>query len=478
MKKYIIYISVFGLLFLTSNSTIAQDETSVAWKFYELAEKSRVLKKYKTAITEYESAILINDQKPTFYLGLGLCYAQTKRFNEAANVLEKGLLLNPKNDRIYSYLFKAYKSSARKDKAVDVLDRWSKNTEDSEISLAKKLQAIDILVASHDYLGALIHTREALLRFDNNIDALYYHARVNNKLGNFEEAKVSATKAADLLVENFDKASEVYYELGFALHHLGEYDAKDAVFKKITNDKYRPLIARLYAPYFTNLATVYTQIFEFNIAQALLNEALKIDEHYSRANKLYAKIEEKKPSDNPAKEAHKREVIEFYKKGIKGILAKASSEPMSEKIKKELYKDYRYLIELKIATGAFDEAIYTSNEAMQLFSTPNYMHKFNFLKAIALFKKDQPDISVLTLQEAIATTALPIEYKRKYSFMIGHINHTLGNLDEAQIAYQRALKSKYGIAAHYGLQNIDMLESSNGMILESDKIPLAQIFKK
>ncbi len=480
MKKLVNFL-LFIVLIFSFNVSNGQEATSIEWKFYEMAEKNRILKRYKTAIAEYENAILLNPNESDYYLGLGLCYAQTKQFAKATESFEKGLTVNPKSDRTYNYLLKAYKTLNYKDKAVDVLDRWAENTENLNEKLAKKSQIIRLLYDTNDFLEALKHTKDALKTYPQHLETLYLHAKVNNKLGNYAEAKVSLLKATGLL-ENpqSESASKVYYELGYSLHHLQEYNAKDKAFQKVANEKYRPLISKLYAPYYTNLAAIYTQMYEFNIAQTLLQEALKVDKHYSQANKLYAQIEEVKPTNSLPKAAYKKEVINLYSKGIQGILSKIGEDraTAAPSLIKELYTDYRHLIETNITVGAYKEAIIASEEAMQFFSTPNYTHKFNYLKAIALFKQDKAESAVEVLKEAIASQALPIEYKRKYSFVIGHIQHRKGDLDAAKQAYYRSFESKYGIAAHYGFDNITIIENSNGLMLDSTKLPMAQLFRK
>lgn len=481
MKSNIKFLLIVLFIF-SFNISFGQDtSTDLEWKFYEMAERNRVLKKYKTAIAEYENAILLNAKETSFYIGLGLCYAKTKQFIKAADNFEKTLELDPNNLRAYNYLLKSYQALDYQDKVVDVLDRWSKNSNELTEKLAKKTQVINLLYDSNELLDALKHSQEALEIHPQHIETLHLHAKVNNKIGNYAEAKVSSLKAADLIAEANNKTvSQIYYELGYSLHHLKEYDAKDEAFAKVSDETYRSKISRLYAPYYTNLATVYTQMYEFNIAQSLLKEALKIDEHYSRANKLYAQIEDKKPTNNQAKEEHKREVIELYRKSINGILAKIGNDKASaeESLIKELYKDYRKLIELKILVGEYTKAITTTDEAMQFFSTPNYIHKFKFMKAIAMFKQDDNAKAVLVLRDAIDTRALPNEYKRKYSFVIGHIQHRGGDLHAAKHAYRKAFRSKYGIAAHYGMDNIKVVEHSNGMVLDSTKLHLAQLFTK
>ncbi|MDW8288564.1 MAG: tetratricopeptide repeat protein, partial [Flammeovirgaceae bacterium] len=339
------------------------------------------------------------------------------------------------NFQAYNALLRTYADLKDYDKMVHTLIRMSAASDKIDQKLEFKLRAVQTYLQQERYKDAEPLVKEALKMKPDDNDVLYYNAQVNNKLGYYEVARKEMEKVTARVANIQDPkvTAKYWFELGYALHHLGQYEKADAAFQKADFGPFKAQIAKLKPGYYYNVANCYYMIYDYTTAKAMLNTALKIDKSFSQANVLLADI--------AIKEEHHHKGIHYYKLA----LAEQSSVDKSHE------KIYATLIETLINATKYGEAISTADECLQKFpGNRNVM----FMKGIALFKENKKQEAISVIEEVLKDSAItPIE-KLQYSFALGTIYAAIGDYEKAKNALREAGKGPFQNAAQYAYELI------------------------
>lgn len=446
MKKLFTLFLVLGVLLSVPALAQEDDYDKI---FFNKGKKFLDDQKYFEASKEFDNAIAIN---PTanYYYYKGLALRLSKKYKNAAEAYENSILHETTNLNAYNELAQCYRAMQNYQQLIETWNGIAKNVPNVKEKLAAKFNIVNFLMKQRDFETALTHAKEAVDISPNDIDALHLYAKVNNTVENYEEAKVSAQKAAELLnTSDIKVVSKVYYELGYASHFLGDFETKNAAFEKVREPSFKPLMAKLTPSYFTSLASSFDSIFEYLEAEKHLTQALRVDELFPTANKLKAEIS--------GHQHPKLEMINFYKKAITGILKKKESDN-SNKYDQALLEDYEHLIELKLNSKEFKRAIQASDECLQIFAQqPLATENIQFFKAIALYKEGKIKDAVSELlsltQDNNSRTRNPASLS-KYNFAIGNIYFNQKEYDKAKNYFGKARKGPFGNAAFYMYEQI------------------------
>ncbi len=457
MKKLYTLFLALGIFAFSGAYAQDIDET-----FFNNGKALMENKEFFKAAQEFDHAIAVN---PTgkYYYHKGLALRLAQKIEGAIEAYEQCILVQPDYLDAYKELVGCYMRTNNYDKLIATWDGIAKNISDTQERLDAKFKIVNFLMKQRDYETALGHAKDAIKIAPNNIDALHLYAKVNNTIGNYEEAKTSAQKAADQLATSDIKVvSKVYYELGYAAHFLGDFDIKNAAFENVREPSFKPLMAKLTPEFFTNMAEAYDAIFEYDNAQVYLDEALRIDEHFPSANKLQAVITGHK---NP-----KHEMIAYYKKAITGILKKKETNNTDE-YDQQLLEDYEHLIELKINSKEYEPAIAMADECLEIFAQqPLAINSVKFFKAIALNKTGKMDeaISILIeMGDPSNRTANAVKVSQ-YNFAIGNMYYSAKEFDKAKSYFTRARSGPFANAAQYMFEEIlDMQNPRNATATNS-----------
>ncbi len=438
------------LIGLTAVVAFGQPGKPIDETFFEKGMSFLDQKKFRDAADEFDHAVAVNPQ-PKYYNQKGLALMFARDFAKAADAYENSILLQPDNPDAYKGLVNCYKAMKDNDRLVATWDGMSKNLSDVKERLAAKANVINFMIRRREYDVARTHAVEAVQISPNDVETLQLYARVNNLLGNYEEARSSAQKAANnLATSEVGLVSNVFYELGYAAHFLGDFKTKNMAFEKVKGDSFRPLMAKLTPEYFTSLAYAFDAIFEYDEAEKQLSEAFGVDEHYPDANKMQAVISGHR---NPA-----HEKIAFYKKAITGILKQKESDNTG-KYDQELMEDYAGLIELKINSGEYPAAIAAASECMDIFAQqPLALDRVKFFKAIALNRENKTDEAIALLTELSSSDERnanrnPTDFL-SYNFALGYLQYQTKDYEKAKQALARARRGQFANAAQHIYERI------------------------
>jgi pentatricopeptide repeat protein len=425
-------ISLVLLAWLFGMNVYAQVSDPVML-FFNNAEKFRVQGNLKEAIEDYNHALAISDTASRIHYTKGLCHYQLKDYENAAKSFEKTVTLVPNNFQAYNALLRVYADVKDTDKMVGTLNRMSAAADKPDQKLDFKLRAVQTYIQLERYKDADPLAKEALKIKPEDNDVLYYNAQINNKMGNYELAKKDMEKVTTKVASVNDPkiTAKYWYELGYSLHHLGQYDKADNAFVKADFGPFKALIAKLKPGYYYNVANCYYMIYDYTTAQSMLHTALKIDKSYAQANVLLA--------DMAIKEEHHHKGIHFYKLAL-------SEQQTPDKSHEKIYAT---LIETLINAKKYSEAITTADECLSKFpGNRNVM----FMKAMSLYKENKNQDAVALMEEILKDSAIsPIE-KLQYSFALGTIYSSVGDVEKAKNALKEAGKGPFQNAAQYAYE--------------------------
>lgn len=444
------------LLILSLGSSYAQLTPGIEWKFFEMAEQNRLNNKNQSAILDYEEAIRINPEHSIFYYGLADCYSKSNNLEKAIENFEKAIQLNPDCSRSYAQVLKLYERTNNNSKYINTLEKWSIHSNSIDEKTEKDINIVKAYLKECNYNDANSKLKSALNYNDKNFELYYLYAVVSNKLHLYKEAAISANKSLELILnENPTKASQIYYELGFAFHHLGLPTHKEKAFGKINSEYYNYLKLKLEPEFYTDLAKVYTsKLFDYDIAGQLLNNALKLNNYSSKANKFYAEITEERSLSSVEKSEYTKKLISLTKNTIKGYVKELSNNNSPDiNTRKKVATEYKKLIRIYINNGDYDIALNTIKEASVLINAQAFNVKLNSLKAICIYKKGHLNDAITLLSNESQNNYLSVNCKQEYNFILGYLYQQQKAEAKAITAFKKALNGDSLIrnAAQYSL---------------------------
>ncbi len=430
MKNIVLLLSLFPLISLT---VLAQEEEHHATKadaieeFFRKGELMRKSKQYDKALLEYDYALAINDTISRVHLAKAMAFYAQKNTVKAIESLEKTIELAPKNMNAYNLLTKLYMHAKNNEKLIFTLERMAEAEEEAKAKQGTILKIASYYISKKQFETAKKYTDQALVLDKTDLEALYQHAQVSNALGDYNAAKTSMESATQTLGSDDPKQiAKFYYELGYAYHHLKDYEKKEQAFLKANVGPFKTLVAKLTPEYFYNLGSSYAKVYDLSNADLMLKEALNIDPNHTATNKLLAEIAIKS-------EHHPKMAIDYYKKAIEG-----------EEDYKKAVKLYDTVIELLLSSEEYTEAIKLADECLsKALNARNIL----LMKSMALHKTDKTKDALVILDKLILDANLTQIEIVKYNFAAGIMHRSEKEFDRAKAAFSKAGKGPFSTVA-------------------------------
>jgi tetratricopeptide (TPR) repeat protein len=395
-------------------ATFAQDEATMVFNRAEHLRKSNNL---IAAIDEYERAIALDGSNPRFPFSKGMCYVTLKDFENAVLAFEQTVKLKPDFVPAYTMLAKCYESLDRFMKVEEALDKAFQHDTDIAKRLKYKESIIQIFIKQENYDRALRHVNDAKAAAPGDPEMLYFEAMINNKKGNYEQAKKAMLSVtATLTTKEPQRIAKYYYELGFAYNKLGEYEKSGEAFNLANFGPYKPLIAKLSPQYYMSAALCYLKLNDFEKCKELLQTALKMQHNFSQAYMMLANIAKM--------EADQSEAIKIFQQALK---AETDAQRQA--------KIYQSLAQLQLENGKFQDAI-KSAEAYLKIDEKDY--NVMFIQAMAHYKLKNYKQAVTLFDRLAGWVGLDLETKSKHEFALGIVYKEMKNYDMARQAFKRA----------------------------------------
>ena len=411
-------VFIFGIIFLSH----AQTTHTVAIKYYMYAEKLKSFGHIEEALNFYDMAIVADSNNYKFYYNKGICHMKMYQPDTALVSFKKVVALQKDCVAAYRRMAWIYQNNFQHLLATAMLDSAFTYAHNATNKVFYKIKVIRMLHRLGGYDETISkHLEEALAVAPDALHLLYYCANHYNKRGLFEKAKENVLKALELL--KTDRPAQVaryYYELGFAYHNLGAYALARQAFERANYGIYKKKIAEMMPKFYYHMATAYHKIYDFAHAQTFIDICLEIDSTYVYAHELQLKLA-RLNIDRSA-------VIENQKKTI------ALTSDSQTKAKR-----YEDLAHIQFLDKRLLAAIVSADSCLSI-SPEN--HRVIFVKAIALYKLNQPLIAITELKKVIQKHGFNFEIKARFNFALGIIYKQVGDFSNADHAFKRA---SYGI---------------------------------
>ncbi|MEH0157801.1 tetratricopeptide repeat protein [Limibacter armeniacum] len=427
-----LFTGLFCLFVLLSSNAFAQEKNHFK-QFFEKGERHRKAKEYKEAIFEYSSALLIADTSATTHFWKGVCHLKLQEYDAAMKDWDKSIAIDPTFKPPYLEKINAYKAKNDNEKVIEIMNSMANADPDVDSKANGKLNIAKLLFDMKRYNRAMQFTKEAMSVKSDYMDAILMHGQVLNKLGKCVEAAQTLEKATAKLGDSNTQASAAFfYELGYAYHQCGKFDKSKEAFTRADFGPYKALIAKLQPDYYYSVASVYSQVYEYETAENMLNNALRIDETYAQANVLMADMEIKQGQ---------------YQKGIP-FLQKALQNANGDKSYEMIYTR---LIDMMLNAKKYAEAITYADKCLGIF--PNAKNA-TFMKAVALNKSEKKEEAIELLNNLMNAPGVTQVDRAQYNFLLGTI-YGSSKPEEAKKALTESRKGPFTNASQYLYDLID-----------------------
>ncbi|MEN7547163.1 tetratricopeptide repeat protein [Rapidithrix thailandica] len=416
--KRLIIAFLFNVFFVAT----AFSQGSDALDIYVQAEKYRQAKNYKAAIEEYNKAIQKDPKNHKFVFQKAKCYLAIGDKDNALNCFAKTAELNEKYVDAYTWQANLYQERKDIPNTILNLDKAFQFETDQKKKVEYKVDIIKLLYKSGKFDATWEHIQDAKSQDENDLRVLYFEAHFANRNEKYHLAQVDMEKAITLLDSKDPKEiSKYYYELGYAYHHLEEYQKAKETFAKANYGPFKGLILELGPQFNYSVAYAFYQIYDLKRSLELVDYTLKIDPHYSAAHDLKVRIAEAF--------IDKSAIIDQTKSAL-------SSQQGNEKW---IAAKYFEMAEIELQAGKYGDAIASIEECLKLEP-----HNYNatFILAVSKYKSSLKDEAKDLLANAVTSHGVDHETKAKFHFTLGQIYKDLDDKKMAEEAFK---------AAHFGL---------------------------
>lgn len=368
---------------------------------YVQAENLRKAKRYQEAVTKYDEAIKLEAGNYRYFFSRGKCYYEMKEYDLALSSFEESIEYKKDNVFAYTLIAKIYRRKNDNANAVYYYDLAFQYEQDPKRKVSYKMEAIKLLLQDGKTAEAQKHLKEVKAVEPENINILYFDAKISNENGEYQEARKNMEIATTKLEGQPPAQSAKYwYELGFACNKLGDYACSSKAWEKAYFGKYKALIDReksVNSPaFYYRIAMSYYAGGDYNKCREQINKSLELQNNFSAAYLLMGKIDKKQGNYSSA--------IDNYKK------AAGFEEDPAKKAKL-----LSSLASLQVDAGEYSGAMSSLNEAM---SKAQPTAQLSYLKAVCHYHLGQYD-SAVNLLEGMVNNTQDAALKAKYSFLIG-----------------------------------------------------------
>lgn len=392
------------------------------------AENLRKSKRYQEAITKYDEAIKLEPGNYRYYFSKGKCYYAMKDYDQALTAFEE--TVEYKKDFVFAYtlIAKIYRKKDEKDNAIYYYDLAFKAENDVKRKVGYKMEAVKLLLQDGKTDEAQRHLAEVKQVAPDNLNILYFDAKISNQNGDHQNA-LNNMQTATAQLENAPpaQAAKYFYELGYAYNKLDDYQNAQKAWEKAYFGQYKTLIDRERSKnsptYFYRLAVSYYMTGNYTESKEQIDKALELQNNFSAAYMLMGKIAKKQGNYSSA--------IDNYRS------AASFEQDPNKKVKLQMM-----LASMQLDVGDYSGAISSADEV--LGKQPNNP-RVMFTKAQAQYSAGQYRSSISTLESLLSNTN-DSKAKARYNFVLGMAAKNT-DVERAKEAFKGAMFGPYKPAA-------------------------------
>lgn len=399
------------------------------------AENLRKSKRYSEAVESYDEAIRQEPENYRYHFSKGKCYYAMKDYDLALSSFEE--TVNYKKDFVFAYtlIAKIYRKKDEKANAIYYYDLAFQYEDDPKRKVGYKMEAVKLLLQDGKTDEAQGHLREVKEVAPDNLNILYFDAKISNDNGDYENAKQNMLVATSKLEgQPPAKSAKFYYELGYAMNKLDDYQGAQKAWEKAYFGPYKRLIdqerSKNSPSFFYRMAVSYYVAGAYDQSKEEIGKALELQNNFSAAYLLMGKMD-KKQGD--------------YSSAISNFKSAANFEDDPNKKAKLLMM----LASLQIDAEDYSGAVSTSDQL--LGGSPNNPQAV-YMKAVGQYHLGQYD-SAVRLLEGLVNNTSDSRAKAKYSFVLGMAAKNT-DVEKAKAAFKNAMYGPYKPAARTELDNL------------------------
>ncbi len=239
----------------------AKAEEQIPQLYYRMAMDTYKDKDIPGAIIKFEETVAACDQYgdddikdkslkyiPQLYNANGLAQLKSEDFDGAIASFNKAVEYQPDYARAIYGKGLVYRKQDDNDNMVATLEQaievGNASGDDKTVEAATKLlkdefeNAGKLAFKDENYVQAISNFESSLKYDEENAEVYYLICVANGRLGNFEKAVESGTKALEFEEEDADKQARIYYELGNAYVGLVQNEKACEAFKNCLVEPY------------------------------------------------------------------------------------------------------------------------------------------------------------------------------------------------------------------------------------------------
>ncbi|WP_291724646.1 tetratricopeptide repeat protein [Bernardetia sp.] len=437
MKKTIYFACILlGSVFSFAQFAYAQHE-GLDW--FANGERHKQQARYDLALQEYDKAVQREPRNHLYLFSKAQCEYQLKRPKEAANSLSYVIRLNSSYSPAYALLAKIYADQNDNKKAAQLYDIAARYESEKEKRQFYRFFVIKQNLAEKNWATAFEKIKLTKTEFPKNLELYYLESQVANYLGKYAEA-VKAIETIEPVISSLHPSENAryYYQKGYAYYHLDNFEEAFKTWSKAKYGNFKSKIEEFSPARYAYLAEAYTEVRQYNEAQAYAQKALKIDPNNASAYFTLANLQNNKAKSDVDK------TLELYYKSAK-----------FEKDLKRSTQIYEEIASLELSKNNFENALKATENGLT-FNSGN--KNLLYLNGLALFHLHKNQEAAEALQKALAQMRDPIEHSR-CMFLLGLAYRNGGKLDLARRAFANIQAQPFKIAATNETKLINQAEN-------------------
>ncbi len=388
--------------------------------------------RHADAIMMLDEILKADPENARAYFIKGNSLIHMGKFPEAVASLEKATEVRTSYFEAYELLGNLYAQAKNADKAIENYEKAYEHDQEIENKLKYKIEIINILylVRRHQYI--LAHIEDAKKLVPNNFDLTFLEAQYYNYIGDYMTAKGILDKLITEVPER--EGNEMYFfEMGYTLHQMEEYEKAKTYFAKADGGEYRVKIREFTPEFYLQAAEIYFSVYEYERAEENMNIALKIDPSLTQAYELQSKL--------AAIKTPKSEIIKATEANAK-VVEKDGNKPLEKYY--ELAVLYYQARDWQSAANYCDKILEEKNMDIQT----------HYLRAACEYQLKEQGPSGSFLGRMIKNPSLGTEIRARIFFMLGLVNKSTDNLEAAEECFQNSAVGPFKGVATRELESI------------------------
>lgn len=403
---------------------------------YSAAENMRKSKRYAEAIEKYDEAIRLEKENYRYLFARGKCYYEMKDYPLAISSLEQTTEINKEFTPAYSLLALSFLKNGDQANAIYNYDQAFRYENNPERKVQYKMQVVKYYMKTGDTQQAQSHIAEAKAVAPDNLDILYYDAKLANQNGDHETAKNSMLSAVSKLQDAQPaQSAKFYYELGLAYNNLGDYQNAKKAWEKANFGNYRKLIAAELSKnspgFYYKKAVSYYSAGNYDESRAEVQKALELQSNFGAGYLLMGKIDKKQGNYGQA--------ITNYSTAL-GM----ESDPRRK------LSLLQMLANLQMDSGDYSGALSSANQVLQEQSSDL---RTIYIKALSQYHLGQFNAAISTAETGLVTTGIDANNKAKFNFLVGMAAKNT-DVEKAKTAFRSAMYGPFKPAAKSELDKL------------------------